>query len=481
MSDLPKRFPDRADIAGVPRPGGHARAGGELEYAVRRGGSRHGSRDMGRLVFVDLVDRSGKIQLLVEPGRVEGFEVDLGDIVGVAGHPRRRSAASPPCPLTSSSCSARSAGPCRTPSTGVKDPRSATGSATSTCWTNEGTRSDFIVRARLVAAIRSYLDAHGFVEVETPILQPRYGGAFADPFVTHLERARPRRLPADRDRALSQAPDRRWARACLRDRQGLSQREHLVQAPARVHHARVVRGICGLPRHDGRIEDLIRTATEETLGTTRVSFRGHEIDFAPPWRRARFVEALGRAGAVDSRRAGAPGVADGARLSTRSRTRLVAARRPRLLAFRRARADRADDRARLSCRASRRSRARGSTTIHPHRAFEYFVGGMELGNAFSEIQRCRHAGRALRERRSSSAASRAIPTTSRRSPTACRRRAASASGIDRLAMVLTGRDTIRDVILFRLCASASGRVTPAAPTRCRGFSGRRGTRAWLRR
>src|SRR5207247_2195937 len=50
---------------------------------------------------------------------------------------------------------------------------------------NEETRADFLLRTRIVTAIRRYLDDHGFVEVETPILQPRYGGAFAEPFVTH--------------------------------------------------------------------------------------------------------------------------------------------------------------------------------------------------------------------------------------------------------------------------------------------------------
>src|SRR5213078_4939329 len=51
--------------------------------------------------------------------------------------------------------------------------------------TNEESRADAILRSRLVAAIRRYLDDRGFLEVETPVLQPRYGGAFAEPFVTH--------------------------------------------------------------------------------------------------------------------------------------------------------------------------------------------------------------------------------------------------------------------------------------------------------
>src|SRR5207237_7581654 len=50
---------------------------------------------------------------------------------------------------------------------------------------NEESRRDAILRARMVTAIRAYLDGAGFVEVETPILQPRYGGGFAEPFITH--------------------------------------------------------------------------------------------------------------------------------------------------------------------------------------------------------------------------------------------------------------------------------------------------------
>src|SRR5207237_250481 len=50
---------------------------------------------------------------------------------------------------------------------------------------NEEARRDALVRSRMITAIRAYLDDEKFVEVETPILQPRYGGAFAEPFVTH--------------------------------------------------------------------------------------------------------------------------------------------------------------------------------------------------------------------------------------------------------------------------------------------------------
>ena len=91
---------------------------------------------------------------------------------------------------------------------------------------------------------------HGFIEVETPVLQPLYGGALARPFTTHHNALDRDALPADRDRAVPQAADRRRPRARLRARQGLPQRGRLVQAQPRVHDGRVVRGLRRLHGRD---------------------------------------------------------------------------------------------------------------------------------------------------------------------------------------------------------------------------------------
>ena len=132
---LPKRFPDRAAIADVRAEAEHGRARRARARSTHRiAGRVMARRDMGKLVFLDLVDRSGRIQLLVQPERTGEIDVDLGDVVGVAGRageePRAASRASP---STSSSCSRRTSGRCRTPSTASPTSRPATASAISTC------------------------------------------------------------------------------------------------------------------------------------------------------------------------------------------------------------------------------------------------------------------------------------------------------------------------------------------------------------
>ena len=82
---LPHRFPDRDEIAAVRAEADTLEpqaTGGEHTLA----GRVLGRRDMGKLVFLDLVDRSGQIQLLAQPEELGGLDVDLGDVIGVRGH-----------------------------------------------------------------------------------------------------------------------------------------------------------------------------------------------------------------------------------------------------------------------------------------------------------------------------------------------------------------------------------------------------------
>src|SRR5919199_6172232 len=177
---LPKRFPDREEIeAGRLEPG--AQANGEHRLA----GRVMARRDMGKLVFLDLVDRSGRIQLLVRPDEVGDVDLDLGDIVGVSGIAAKSRRGEPSLAVRSLELLAKIRSPLPDPFHGLTDVEQRYRRRYLDLLMNEESRRDTIVRSRMVAAIRGYLDGEGFLEVETPILQPRYGGGFAEPFVTH--------------------------------------------------------------------------------------------------------------------------------------------------------------------------------------------------------------------------------------------------------------------------------------------------------
>src|SRR5262249_40400483 len=133
--------------------------------------------------FLDLVDRSGRIQLLLE-GERASTDVDLGDVVGVSGRPMRTRRGEPSLRVDELTALAKIRRPLPDTFHGLKDTEARYRQRYLDLLMNEESRRDFEVRSRLVAAIRRYLDEHGFLEVETPTLQPRYGGAFADPFIT---------------------------------------------------------------------------------------------------------------------------------------------------------------------------------------------------------------------------------------------------------------------------------------------------------
>ena len=82
---LPKRFPDRNDVAAIRAEAEQLEPGAEGHAERRLAGRVMARRDLGKLMFLDLVDRSGRIQLLVRPDDVGDVDLDLGDIVGVAG------------------------------------------------------------------------------------------------------------------------------------------------------------------------------------------------------------------------------------------------------------------------------------------------------------------------------------------------------------------------------------------------------------
>src|SRR5438270_8234106 len=182
---LPKRFPDRGEVAAV-RAETEPLENGATAGATRRLAGRVMARsDMGKLVFLDLVDRSGRIQLLCPVERTGEIDVHLGDVVGVTGSPAKSRRGEPSLQVDSLELLSRIRTPLPDTFHGLTDVELRYRKRYLDLLMNEETRGDTLVRSRMVSTIRRILDEWGFVEVETPILQPRYGGAFAEPFVTH--------------------------------------------------------------------------------------------------------------------------------------------------------------------------------------------------------------------------------------------------------------------------------------------------------
>src|SRR3954470_5099655 len=163
---LPKRFPDRDEVAAVREEADRLEPGAEGAAERRLAGRVMARRDMGKLMFLDLVDRSGRIQLLVRPDRGGGVAVDLGDVVGVTGVATKSRRGEPSVAVRRLELLAKIRAPLPDTFHGLTHVEQRYRRRYLDLLMNEDARRDAILRTRMVTAIRSYLDGEGFVEVE---------------------------------------------------------------------------------------------------------------------------------------------------------------------------------------------------------------------------------------------------------------------------------------------------------------------------
>jgi lysyl-tRNA synthetase class 2 len=449
---LPKRFPDREPIAAVREQADALDAGAEGDETHRLAGRVMARRGHGKLVFLDLVDRSGRLQLLCDTSRTGEIDVDLGDLVGVAGVAAKTKRGEPSLAVHEVTLLAKIKRPLPDTFHGVTDTETRYRQRYLDLLVNEETREDFLLRTRMVTAIRRYLDSHGFVEVETPILQPRYGGAFAEPFVTHYNEL-------DADYYLRIATELYLKRLIVGGLERVYElgKDFRNEGVTYKHQPEFTmlewyEAYADYRDTMARIEELVETVALETIGTTKVAFRGHELDLARPWRRLELVDALfekqlwTRDEADLRKRLEDRGVdttqdKNWAQLVDHALSRFVEPDliQPTILH---------DYPVELSPFAR-------TTDDDPSlvERFEYYIGGMELGNAFSELNVPDEQAQRFSFQQSERAAG--DVTAEEGDPDYVEALAYGMPptggiglGIDRLAMVLTGRETIRDVILF---------------------------------
>jgi lysyl-tRNA synthetase class 2 len=457
IDPFPHAFPGVSPVAEVRRRFGDLEPGAETGERVRVAGRIAARRGQGKAAFVDLVDRSGRIQLLarIDVLGEEPFELltgmDLGDLVGVDGEVicSRRGELS--ISVEAVTVLAKSLRPPPEKHHGLQDVETRFRHRELDLIANEQARELFVTRARAISEIRRYLDDNGFVEVETPVLQPIYGGALARPFTTHhnaLDRTLYLRIATELylKRLIVGGLERVYELGKDFRNEGISHKHNPEFTMLEWYEA-----YADYLSIADRLEELVGRVARA------VAYEG-EIDFSPPWKR----ETL--AGSIESR----TGVDI---LAHRDRDALAAAMRergmdvpdtdtwpqlvdelltkhvepaliqPTILL---------DYPVELSPFA-KRHRDPGQEGLVER--FEAYAGGMEIANAFSELndpddqrarfeEQLRHAAAGDEEAQPHDEAflqalEQGMPPTG-----------GIGIGIDRLIMLLTGQRTIREVVLF---------------------------------
>ena len=440
----PKRFPDRDDIQTVRAEAALLDPGGEGTRERRLAGRVMARRDMGKLTFLDLVDRSGRIQLLCPADRTGDVDVHLGDVVAAIGRPAKSRRGEPSLAADRLEVLAGIRTPLPDTFHGLTDVELRYRKRYLDLLMNEDTRADFMLRARIVTAVRRFLDDDGFIEVETPVLQPRYGGAFARPFTTmHNELGQTlylriatelylkRLIVGGLERVYEIGKDFRNEGVSFKHNPEFTMLEW-YEAYADYHDTMA------------RIERLVSHVATELRRPT-VEFRNNTIDLTEPWRRVSFVESLGTRWTRDEAELRERLRAEGLdTTSDRSWAQLVDHAFSHFVEPTLIQPTIVHD---YPVELSPFARATDDDPTIVER-FEFFIGGMELGNAFSEIndseeQRERFVAQTAQvggeqfDQDYVEALSYGMPPTG-----------GLGLGIDRLAMVLTGHESIRDVILF---------------------------------
>ncbi|HYB25197.1 MAG TPA: lysine--tRNA ligase [Solirubrobacteraceae bacterium] len=455
VDPFPHEFDGVEPIAAVRDAHPALSPGDETEVRHRVAGRLAARRGQGKMAFLDVVDRSGRIQLQarVDELGAEGMDrllgLDLGDLIGVDGLAFMSRRGELTLRVLDFTVLAKSLRPPPEKHHGLTDVETRFRRRELDLMANEEARELFIVRARVISAIRRCLDAEGFVEVETPVLQPLYGGALARPFTTHhnaLNREFFLRIATELylKRLIVGGLERVYELGKDFRNEGVDSTHNPEFTMLEFYEA-----YADYEDIAARCERLVAYAASEA------GYAG-EIDLSPPWRRETLVDAIRDRTGIDI-------------LEAHDRDTLVAAMSARGLAV-----PEGEPWAQLVDELL--SKHVEPTLIEPtflmdypvelspfakrHRSdprlverFEAYIGGIEIANAFTELNDPDEQRRRFEEQRALARAGdeeaqpydeaflealeQGMPPTG-----------GIGIGIDRLVMVITGRRSIREVVLF---------------------------------
>jgi lysyl-tRNA synthetase class 2 len=459
VEPFPHVFDEREDIGEVRSAHEGLTAGLDTESRHRVAGRITARRGHGRAAFLDIRDATGQIQLHAREDVIgpEAFDLlvhlDLGDIIGVEGMAFATKRGELSLRVDHWRLLAKSLRPPPDKYHGLEDTETRYRRRELDLIANEESRRLFETRRRTIAEVRRWLDGRGFVEAETPILQPLYGGALARPFVTHHN-------ALDRDLYLRIATELYLKRLVVGgiDRVYELGKDFRNEGVSHKHNPEFTmlewyEAYADYVAAAERLETLVADVALRVLGTTKVERDGAAIDLTPPWRRVTLRdtirdetgvdiaehptrEALAEAmGSEPDPNEGWGKLVDGL-LSKAVEPKLI---QPTFVM---------DYPVELSPFAKAHRSEEGLVE-----RWEAFAGGMEIANAFTELndpdeQRRRFEQQAEELRRGDEetqpfdesfieALEQGMPPTG-----------GVGLGIDRLVMILTGAKSLRETILF---------------------------------
>ncbi|HEY4810620.1 MAG TPA: lysine--tRNA ligase [Solirubrobacteraceae bacterium] len=457
-SAYPHSFPRVEPVAQILAGYEHLQAGEETDDGHRVAGRLAARRGSGKAAFLDLVDRTGKIQLHARAD-VLGEErlklltsLDLGDLIGVDGTAMRSRHGEISLGVQSFQLLSKALRPPPDKYHGLSDVETRYRHRELDLIASEDSRRLFVDRARIISSVRAALDGDGFVEVETPVLQPLYGGAMARPFTTHHN-------ALDRDLYLRIATELYLKRLIVGGLERVYElgKDFRNEGVSHKHNPEftMVEWYEAYADYEGamaRTEAIVRAAAAAS------GYAG-ELDFSAPWKRVRFVDAIKDASGIDldeittaealAAQIGRVGLelkTEGFAWFQMADDLLSKCVEPNL--------EQPTFIVDYPKELSPLARERPSDPKVVER-FEAFAAGMEIANGFSELidpdeQRLRFIEQdrigTLAEGEAETmpydeafvqALEQGMPPT-----------AGVGLGIDRLVMLLTGRDSIREVVLF---------------------------------
>jgi lysyl-tRNA synthetase class 2 len=411
--------------------------------------------------FLDIRDSSGKIQLSLRYdllGR-EKYEllqdIDIGDIIGASGKLFRTKAGELTLEVADFAMLCKSLRPLPEKWHGLADVEKRYRQRYLDLISNEESRNIFILRSKIITAVRSFLDKQGFMEVETPVLQPHAGGALARPFITHHH-------ALDEDLYLRIALELHLKRLVVGgfDKVYEIGRTFRNEGISVEHNPEFTLLECYQAYSDYHdimrlVEEMFMHVAKEVLGNTRLACNGQTIDLGLPWQRVYLREAIKNYCDIDFE-----DYPDAASLGTRmveldmdvdptkGKGRLIEEListfvepnliQPTFLL---------DYPVEMSPLAKKK---RGDDQLVER--FEGFVYGMEVANAFTELNDPLEQRERFRQQLKERVADEEVEIADEdflqaleygMPPTG-----GLGIGIDRLVMLLTGQQSIREVILF---------------------------------